>query len=95
MIIQFMKSARADFILRPFGASLLGKARSPSNVMKSHGRIASGRSKAMKTRNGEKYFRIINAATKIFAKKGFFQAKVSDIAREAQVADGTIYLYFE
>jgi TetR/AcrR family fatty acid metabolism transcriptional regulator len=49
----------------------------------------------MKTRNGEKYFRIINAATKVFAKKGFFQAKVSDIAREAQVADGTIYLYFE
>ena len=51
--------------------------------------------KTMKTRNGEKYFRIINAATKIFARKGFFQAKVSDIAREAQVADGTIYLYFD
>jgi TetR/AcrR family fatty acid metabolism transcriptional regulator len=49
----------------------------------------------MKSRNGEKYFRIINAATKIFARKGFFQAKVSDIAREAQVADGTIYLYFD
>ena len=49
----------------------------------------------MKNRNGEKYFRIINAATKIFARKGFFQAKVSDIAREARVADGTIYLYFE
>jgi TetR/AcrR family fatty acid metabolism transcriptional regulator len=51
--------------------------------------------KIMKTRNGEKYFRIIHAATKVFARKGFFQAKVSDIAREAQVADGTIYLYFE
>lgn len=49
----------------------------------------------MKNRNGEKYHRIIKAATKVFAKKGFFQAKVSDIAREAQVADGTIYLYFE
>ena len=49
----------------------------------------------MKNRNGEKYYRIINAATKVFAKKGFFQAKVSDIAREAQVADGTIYLYFD
>jgi len=49
----------------------------------------------MKTKNKEKYYRIINAATKIFAKKGFFQAKVSDIAKEAQVADGTIYLYFE
>jgi TetR/AcrR family fatty acid metabolism transcriptional regulator len=50
---------------------------------------------SMKSRNGEKYFRIINAATKVFAKKGFFHAKVSDIAREAQVADGTIYLYFD
>ncbi len=49
----------------------------------------------MKNKANEKYYRIINAATKIFAKKGFFQAKVSDIAKEAKVADGTIYLYFE
>jgi TetR/AcrR family transcriptional regulator, fatty acid metabolism regulator protein len=48
-----------------------------------------------KSRDGEKYHRIIAAATKVFARKGFFHAKVSDIAREAQVADGTIYLYFE
>ena len=49
----------------------------------------------MRNRSNEKYYRIINAATKIFAKKGFFQAKVSEIAKEAKVADGTIYLYFE
>jgi TetR/AcrR family fatty acid metabolism transcriptional regulator len=49
----------------------------------------------MRHKDTEKYHRIINAATKIFAKKGFFQAKVSEIAKEAQVADGTIYLYFE
>lgn len=49
----------------------------------------------MKSRNGDKHQRIIKAATKIFAKKGFFHAKVSDIAKEANVADGTIYLYFE
>ncbi len=49
----------------------------------------------MKNKNGDKYHRIIKAATKVFAKKGFFNAKVADIAREAQVADGTIYLYFE
>lgn len=49
----------------------------------------------MKTRSTDKYYRIINAATKIFAKKGFYQAKVSEIAKEAKVADGTIYLYFE
>ena len=50
---------------------------------------------AKKNKHNEKYHRIIKAATKIFAKKGFFKAKVSDIAKEAQVADGTIYLYFE
>ena len=49
----------------------------------------------MKNKNRDKHKRIINAATKIFAQKGFFQAKVADIAKEAQVADGTIYLYFE
>jgi TetR/AcrR family fatty acid metabolism transcriptional regulator len=49
----------------------------------------------MKSKSNEKYYRIIDAATKIFAKKGFFQAKVSEIAKEAKVADGTIYLYFE
>lgn len=30
----------------------------------------------------------------MFAKKGFFNARISDIAKEAKVADGTIYLYF-
>lgn len=48
-----------------------------------------------KRKNNEKYYRIVNAATKIFARKGFYQAKISEIAKEAQVADGTIYIYFE
>jgi TetR/AcrR family fatty acid metabolism transcriptional regulator len=55
----------------------------------------SERRETMKGRNGDKYYRIIQAATKVFAKKGFFHAKVADIAKEARVADGTIYLYFE
>jgi TetR/AcrR family fatty acid metabolism transcriptional regulator len=38
---------------------------------------------------------IINAAIKVFAHKGFFTANVADVAREAGVADGTIYLYFK
>jgi len=41
-----------------------------------------------------KHSKIIAAATKVFAKKGFFNARISDIAKEAKVADGTIYLYF-
>jgi len=48
-----------------------------------------------KRKNSEKYHKIIEAATKVFAKKGFYKAKISEIAREAQVADGTIYIYFE
>ena len=42
----------------------------------------------------DKHSKIISAATKVFAKKGFFNARISDIAKEAKVADGTIYLYF-
>jgi len=42
----------------------------------------------------EKYQRILNSAIKIFARKGFHHTRVSEIAQEAGVADGTIYLYF-
>lgn len=38
---------------------------------------------------------ITDAAVEVFAEKGFHQARVSDIARRAGVADGTIYLYFK
>ncbi len=48
-----------------------------------------------KRKNSEKYHKIIEAATKVFAKKGFYKAKISEIASEARVADGTIYIYFE
>jgi TetR/AcrR family fatty acid metabolism transcriptional regulator len=44
---------------------------------------------------GEKRDRILRAAVKIFSRKGFFNSKVSEIARAAEVADGTIYLYFK
>ena len=38
---------------------------------------------------------ILRAATRVFAEKGFFNAKVADIAKAAGVADGTVYLYFK
>ena len=38
---------------------------------------------------------ILRAAIKVFAGKGFFNSKVADIAGEAGVADGTVYLYFK
>ena len=43
----------------------------------------------------DKRDRILSAAERIFARHGFFAAKVSDVAKEAGVADGTIYLYFK
>jgi TetR/AcrR family fatty acid metabolism transcriptional regulator len=38
---------------------------------------------------------ILRAATRVFAGNGYFNSKVADIAREAGVADGTVYLYFK
>jgi TetR/AcrR family fatty acid metabolism transcriptional regulator len=43
----------------------------------------------------DKRRRIIDAAVDVFADKGFFGARVSEIAERAGVADGTIYLYFK
>ena len=37
---------------------------------------------------------ILGAATRVFARRGFFNAQVADVAREAGVAAGTVYLYF-
>src|SRR5436309_6049817 len=52
-------------------------------------------SSADRTPGGDKRERILSAAERIFARHGFFAAKVSDVAKEAGVADGTIYLYFK
>ena len=46
-------------------------------------------------RGGDKYQRILDAAVAVFAEKGFFTSRVSDIADRADVADGTVYLYFK
>jgi TetR/AcrR family transcriptional regulator, fatty acid metabolism regulator protein len=43
----------------------------------------------------DKRERILAAAERVFARHGFFAAKVSEIAKDAGVADGTIYLYFK
>src|SRR5882757_7378061 len=44
---------------------------------------------------GDKRERILDASERIFARHGFFAARVSEVAKEAGVADGTIYLYFK
>lgn len=47
------------------------------------------------SRSSDKYQRILDAAIAVIAEKGFFTARISDIAERADVADGTVYLYFK
>jgi TetR/AcrR family fatty acid metabolism transcriptional regulator len=51
--------------------------------------------RARRQRSGDKHERILRAATKVFATRGFFGAQVADVARAADVAAGTVYLYFK
>jgi len=45
--------------------------------------------------SSDKRERILRAATRVFARKGFYATRVSEVAKAAGVADGTIYLYFK
>ncbi|MCP8967380.1 TetR/AcrR family transcriptional regulator [Ectobacillus ponti] len=46
-------------------------------------------------KNKPKYNQILDAAVVVIAENGYHQAQVSKIAKQAGVADGTIYLYFK
>jgi TetR/AcrR family transcriptional regulator, fatty acid metabolism regulator protein len=60
------------------------------------GRAAPGRTqRPAQQGRGDKHERILRAATKVFATRGFFGAQVADVARAADVAAGTVYLYFK
>jgi len=62
--------------------------REPQSPLTASGGTASNR-------NADKYQRILDAAVAVFAEKGFFTSRISDIADRANVADGTVYLYFK
>lgn len=51
--------------------------------------------KAATAKVNDKRTAILRAATRVFARNGYFNSKVADIAHEAGVADGTVYLYFK
>jgi TetR/AcrR family transcriptional regulator, fatty acid metabolism regulator protein len=42
----------------------------------------------------EKRRRILDAAIRTFGRRGFHEARIADIAADARVAEGTVYLYF-
>jgi len=48
----------------------------------------------MRVREGAKEQAILNAATKVFAQRGYHEARISSIAEKASVATGSVYLYF-
>ena len=43
----------------------------------------------------DKRARILEAAIQAFSRDGYHQTRISDIAKAANVADGTVYLYFD
>lgn len=47
------------------------------------------------TKDRPKYRQIIDAAVVVIAENGYHASQVSKIAKQANVADGTIYLYFK
>ncbi len=49
----------------------------------------------MAERKKDKRRLILDAAVEVFASHGFHRSRVSDIAKKADIADGTLYLYFK
>jgi len=43
----------------------------------------------------ETRLKIIRAGLKVFAKKGYFETTIDDIAKEVGIGKGTVYLYFK
>jgi len=58
-------------------------------------RRARRRPSSARAARGDKRERILEAAVRVFASRGFHATRVSDVASAAGVADGTIYLYFK
>src|ERR1700754_1086281 len=74
--------------------SSLSLNRRPSRRRQEASKVAAS-SDEKRRRSGDKRDRILQAAVKVFARNGFHATRVSEVAKAAGVADGTIYLYFE
>jgi TetR/AcrR family fatty acid metabolism transcriptional regulator len=66
----------------------------PATARKTSSRLSSASAAAPLQPAADKREAILKAATRVFARGGFFQSQVADVAREAGVAAGTVYLYF-
>lgn len=72
-----------------------GRSAEPSKTSRAKSGAKSGAKSASGKPPIDKRERILRAAIKVFARKGFYATRVSEIAKAAGVADGTIYLYFQ
>jgi TetR/AcrR family transcriptional regulator, fatty acid metabolism regulator protein len=70
------------------------RTHSSAEAPREEGNVA-GEPRSSSEKAGGKRERILEAAVRVFAEKSFYTATVAEIAREAGVADGTIYLYFK
>ena len=43
----------------------------------------------------KRHDQIVKAAVRLFSERGYFQTTIGDIAREADISKGLIYLYFK
>jgi TetR/AcrR family fatty acid metabolism transcriptional regulator len=75
-------------------SSLRARSSSVSRAGAKRGPARRGGKTAAAPRSPDKRERILDAAVRVFAKKGFHATRVSEVAKAAGVADGTIYLYF-
>lgn len=78
--------SESSLSLRRAGRAASGDKRRPNGAVS---RGKGGR------RAGDKRDRILEAAIRVFARNGFHATRVSEVAKAAGVADGTIYLYFK
>jgi TetR/AcrR family fatty acid metabolism transcriptional regulator len=70
-------------------------SRADSKITAAEPKPGDARSETASKAGSAKYDAILRGAIKVFARNGFFNSKVADVAREAGVADGTVYLYFK
>jgi AcrR family transcriptional regulator len=80
----FISSRRAVATMRTAGRPA-GQARPAPPV----------RTEPLTERGRQSRQRILDAAERVFGQKGYFPASITDITREAGVAQGTFYVYFK
>ena len=71
------------------------KAKAPKVQKTATAKRKSTASEPVAAPGGDKYQRILDAAVEVIAENGYFHSPISKIAARADVADGTIYLYFK